>query len=45
MDDVVEKPRPWVDQKLAEVVEKALPWFCERKYEAEVVLNARPTDE
>ncbi len=29
-------------KKMALVVENAAPWFCERKYSAEVVLNARP---
>ena len=40
--DVVECARPTDEKKSAEVVENALPVFCERKYASDVVLNARP---
>jgi len=33
----------WTNQ-LAEVVENARPWFCERKYEAEVVAQRNCVD-
>jgi hypothetical protein len=42
--DVVECARPSDEKKSADVVENALPVFCERKYDAEVVENERPAE-